>query len=120
MNLVMKKHLPRRTFLRGAGAALALPLLDSMAPAFAAKTKSPSRMAIVYFPNGIQAGTWSPKTDGEMVRLPEALPRVLEPLAAYRDDVNILGGLTCDAGRSHGDGGGDHGRAGSSYLTGAH
>jgi len=120
MNLVLKKHLPRRTFLRGAGAALALPLLDSMVPAFAAKSKSPSRMAIVYFPNGVQGGTWSPNTEGAIAPLPETLPRVLEPLAPYRNDVNILGNLTCDAGRSHGDGGGDHGRAGASYLTGAH
>ena len=120
MNLAMKKHLPRRTFLRGVGTALALPLLDSMVPAFAAKSKSPTRMAIVYFPNGVQAGTWIPETEGEIARLPEALPRVLEPLAPYRDQVNILSNLTVDGGRSHGDGEGDHGRAGASYLTGAH
>jgi hypothetical protein len=77
-------------------------------------------MAIIYFPNGIQADTWSPKSEGGIARVPDALPRVLEPLAPYRSDVNILDGLACDAGRSHGDGGGDHGRAGASYLTGAH
>ncbi|MDQ1469822.1 MAG: hypothetical protein QOJ99_1302 [Bryobacterales bacterium] len=120
MNLVMKKHLPRRTFLRGIGTAVALPLLDSMIPAFAAKSKPPARMAIVYFPNGVQVDSWHPKTEGAIAPLPEALPRVLEPLAPYRNDVNILGGLTVDGGRSHGDGGGDHGRAGASYLTGAH
>ena len=120
MNLVMKKHLPRRTLLRGLGTAVALPLLDSMVSAFAAKSTAPSRMAIVYFPNGIQGGSWSPATEGDIARLPDVLPRVLEPLALYRDDVNILSGLTVDAGRSHGDGGGDHGRAGASYLTGAH
>jgi hypothetical protein len=91
-----------------------------MVPALAAKSKSPARMAIVYFPNGVQVESWNPKTEGAVARLPEALPRVLEPLAPFRDEVNILGGLTVDGGRSHGDGGGDHGRAGASYLTGAH
>lgn len=120
MNLGLKKHLPRRTFLRGLGTAIALPLLDSMVPAFAAKSKAPSRMAFVYFPNGVQMDSWTPLTEGSIARLPNALPRVLEPLAAYREHINVLGGLTVDGGRAHGDGPGDHGRAGASYLTGAH
>ena len=121
MNLVMRTQLPRRTFLRGLGTALALPMLDSMVPAFGATAaKAPCRAAFVYFPNGVQMDSWVPQTEGEISRLPGALPRVLEPLAAYRDDVMVMGGLTVDGGRAKGDGPGDHGRAGASYLTGAH
>src|SRR6185503_15587378 len=52
--------------------------------------------------------------------LPETLPRTLAPLTNYRNDITVLSGLTVDGGRAHGDGPGDHGRAGASYLTGAH
>ncbi len=122
MNLAMKKHLSRRTMLRGLGAGIALPLLDSMIPALAAATtgKSPTRVAFVYFPNGVQMPSWTPQTTGANAKLPDVLPPVLEPLAAFRNDFSVLGGLTVDGGRAHGDGPGDHGRAGASYLTGAH
>ena len=110
MNLVMRRQLPRRTFLRGLGTALALPMLDSMVPAFGGTAaKPPCRAAFVYFPNGVQMDSWVPQTEGEISRLPGALPRVLEPLAAYRDDVMVMGGLTVDGGRAKGDGPGDHG-----------
>ena len=53
MNPVFKKHLDRRTFLRGAATVLGLPMLDAMVPALSsAATKAPLRMAFVYFPNG--------------------------------------------------------------------
>jgi len=120
MNLIVKKHLSRRSLRRGAGAALGLPLLDSMTPALSAKPEQPVRMAFVYFPNGVQMESWIPQTTGDNVVLPEALPRVLQPLAGLRDHFSVLGGLTVDGGRAHGDGPGDHGRAGASYLTGAH
>lgn len=120
MMLVTKKHMPRRTMLRGIGAALALPLLDSMVPALSAKAKQPARMAFVYFPNGVQMDSWVPKTSGQNVALPDLLPSVMEPLAPHREYFSVLGGLTVDGGRAHGDGPGDHGRAGASYLTGAH
>jgi hypothetical protein len=121
VNIGLKKHLPRRTFLRGLGATMALPFLDSMAPALGASVKkSPSRVAFVYFPNGVQMESWAPVTEGAAAALPEALPHVLEPLAPHRNSITVLGGLTVDGGRAHGDGPGDHGRAGASYLTGAH
>lgn len=123
MNIGLKKHLARRTFLRGLGTTIALPLLDSMVPAFASAAsvkKSPLRAAFVYFPNGVQMESWAPQTEGPSAALPDVLPRVLEPLAAHRKDVSVLAGLTVDGGRAHGDGPGDHGRAGASYLTGAH
>ena len=122
MNISVKKHLPRRTFLRGIGAVMGLPLLDAMVPAFAApaNSKSPSRMAFLYFPNGVQVESWWPKVDAQISALTENLPPVLQPLAPLRGDVLLLGGLTNDGGRAHGDGPGDHGRAGAAYLTGAH
>jgi len=121
MNPVFKKQLDRRTFLRGAATALGLPMLDAMVPALSsAATKAPLRMAFVYFPNGIQDTTWSPKLEGDNAPLPEKLTRVLEPLTPFRNEMSILDGLTINGGRALGDGPGDHGRAGASYLTGAH
>jgi hypothetical protein len=121
MNLIFKRQLPRRTFLRGMGSVLALPMLDAMVPAFVkAAGASPTRLAILYFPNGVQMETWQIKSEGPIARLPEVLPRTMQPLAKYRDDITVLSGLTVDGGRAHGDGPGDHGRAGASYLTGAH
>jgi hypothetical protein len=116
------KNLERRTFLKGLGTALALPFLDAMVPAFAraAGTKPPCRMAFVYVPNGIIMDAWTPATEGQIAALPVELPRVSAPLAAYREEIMILGGLTCNGGRALGDGAGDHGRAGAAYLTGCH
>jgi hypothetical protein len=104
------------------GSVVALPMLDAMMPALvkAAAVASPSRMAILYFPNGVQMETWQIATEGHVAPLPEALPRTLEPLTKYRNDITVLSGLTVNGGRALGDGPGDHGRAGASYLTGAH
>jgi hypothetical protein len=115
-------NLPRRTFLRGLGTTLALPLLDAMIPAFsrAATSTAPCRMAFVYVPNGIVMDGWTPNTKGEISALPDALPRILEPIAGYRAELMVLSGLTHNGGRALGDGPGDHGRAGANYLTGVH
>jgi hypothetical protein len=101
---------------------LALPVLDAMTPAFlrAAAAASPTRLAILYFPNGVQVDAWNIKSEGERAALPAVLPRTLEPLAAYKKDISVVSGLTVNGGRALGDGPGDHGRAGASYLTGAH
>lgn len=112
--------LERRTFLRGAGAAISLPFLDAMLPAFASAAKAPCRMAFVYVPNGIIMEEWTPATEGAIAPLPAALPRVSAPLAPFRDDITMIGGLTCNGGRALGDGAGDHGRAGAAYLTATH
>lgn len=122
MNVSLKSRLERRTFLRGIGTAIALPVLDAMVPAFAAPAlrKSPTRLAFLYFPNGVQVESWWPKSKDAITSMPDALPPVLEPLGELRNDVLLLGGLTNDGGRAHGDGPGDHGRAGAAYLTGAH
>ena len=122
MNVILRKQLPRRTFLRGVGTVLALPMLDAMMPAFvrAAANTSPTRLAILYFPNGVQVEAWNITSPTAVAPLPEVLPRTLTPLTNYRNDITVLSGLTVDGGRAHGDGPGDHGRAGASYLTGAH
>ena len=117
------RKLLRRTFLKAAGATIALPFLDAMVPAFgraASSAQGPRRMAIVYAPNGVIMEQWVPQTNGKIASLPERLPPILEPLAAHRKDIMVLSGLTQDGGRAHGDGPGDHGRAGASYLTGVH
>ena len=122
--MISSKHLPRRAMLRGLGAALALPFLDAMVPAFARAAQvhaaAPTRMAFVYVPNGIIMDKWRVAGLDGAFPLPTEFPRILEPAAPYRDQFSILSGLTQDGGRAHGDGPGDHARAGASYLTGVH
>jgi hypothetical protein len=116
----------RRSLLRGAGTALALPFLDAMIPPFAraaeVKAATPARVAFLYVPNGIVMEEWTPKT-GEGVgewALPETLPRITSAIAPYRSELMMLSGLDCNGGRALGDGPGDHGRAGAAYLTATH
>ncbi len=120
--MTIGRSLERRAFLRGLGTAISLPFLDAMVPAFAraAVSKPPCRMAFVYVPNGIIMDQWTPAVEGDIVSLPATLPRVSAPLAAYRDDISMVAGLTCNGGRALGDGAGDHGRAGAAYLTATH
>ena len=114
--MITGKALPRRTFLRGMGTAVALPFLDAMVPAFAAPAaaKPPLRWMFVYVPNGIDMRNWNPDYEGKL----GALPRILKPLEPYKDDVLLLGNLTHNTGRALLDGAGDHGRCCGSYLTG--
>jgi hypothetical protein len=120
---MITKRLSRRTVLRGLGAAVTLPFLDAMVPAFAAQSVKaalrPTRMAFLYVPNGIVMEDWTPPGELGETLLGE-LPRISRALAPYRDDLLFLTGLTSDGGRAHGDGPGDHGRAGAAYLTGVH
>ncbi len=116
----------RRSLLRGAGAAMALPFLDAMIPPFAkaavVKAATPTRMAFLYVPNGIVMEEWTPAGPlgvGEWA-LPEQLPRITRAVAPYRNDLLMLSGLDCNGGRALGDGPGDHGRAGAAYLTATH
>jgi Protein of unknown function (DUF1552) len=82
----------------------------------AVRRTAPNRMAFVYVPNGKDMVNWTPKADGPTFDLPE----ILQPLAPFKADINILTGLTADGARPHGDGGGDHARAMAAFLTGAH
>ena len=112
------KPLSRRTILRGLGAAVSLPLLDAMVPAFASTTPAASRLrlAFIYVPNGIFMDHWTPISDADDFEL----PRILAPLAPHRDNVLVLSGLTQNTGRALGDAAGDHARASATYLTGVH
>jgi hypothetical protein len=118
--IVTGKHLPRRTFLRGAGAMLALPFLDSMSPAFADTSKSAAapamRLGFVYVPNGIIQSSWLPQKEGAEFEF-NATAKALDP---FRDQTLVLSNLAQINGRSLGDGGGDHARAGATWLTGVH
>jgi hypothetical protein len=122
--IVTGRHLPRRMFLKGMGAAIALPALDAMTPAFASATAArgfggtaaPLRLAFTYAPNGVTMADWTPSAAGTSFEY----PRVLKPLEAFREDTLVLSGLAHKNGNALGDGPGDHARAAASYLTGVH
>jgi hypothetical protein len=118
MTYIMKKHLPRRTFLRGVGAVLSLPVLDSMVPAFAATTgpKPSVRLAFVYHPVGMIMDRWTPKVEGAGFEFTPTM-KALEP---FRENIVVLSGLAQVQGRALGDGAGDHAREGATWLTGVH
>ena len=118
--MITKKSLARRTFLRGMGATLALPLLDSMTPAFAGPARNggaaATRMAFLYVPNGIIMKDWTPAAEGQGFEF----GRTLKPVEAFREDITLLTGLEHHNGLALGDGAGDHARAGATWLTGVH
>jgi hypothetical protein len=90
---ITKKHLSRRTLLKGAGATLALPLLDAMLPAGTAwantAAKTPHRLVFVGFPHGAVQRLWQPAETGKDFKITP----ILEPLAKYRDHMTIVSGL---------------------------
>jgi hypothetical protein len=114
--IVTRKHLPRRSFLKGIGAVVALPVLDAMTPALARAAQAPVRLAFTYVPNGIVMGDWTPAAEGAAYEF----TRIMKPLEPFRKDMLVLSGLAHRNGAALGDGPGDHARAGASYLTGVH
>jgi hypothetical protein len=117
MNPITRKHLSRRTVLRGLGATMGLPLLDAMTPALArANGTRPVRLAFTYIPNGVTMADWTPKALGREFEL----SRILRPLEPFRDDLLVLSGLAAENAKALGDGPGDHARAGAAFLTGVH
>ena len=110
---ITKKALPRRTFLRGAGATLALPLLDAMMPALTAAGKPTPRLGFIYVSNGVIQDQWIPAVTGANFEL----PAILKPLAPVRDHVNVLSGLSHLQADTFGDGTGDHPRSSAVWLT---
>jgi hypothetical protein len=112
---ITKKALNRRTFLRGAGAALGLPLLDAMTPAMAATKTAPLRTAWFYVPNGIDMRHWVIDDPGPL----GVLPPILKPLEGLKNEFLVLSNLTANWGRPLLVGAGDHGRALSAYMTGS-
>jgi len=88
---ISKIHIPRRTFLRGVGATVALPFLESMIPALGAQSAAGPgpRLGFVYFPHGAIMDRWTPATEGAGFEVPE----ILRPLEPFRDQMNIVSGL---------------------------
>jgi hypothetical protein len=90
---ITKKHLPRRTFLRGVGTAMALPLLDAMIPARTALAQTAANptphLGFIYFPHGAIMGQWTPKTEGSNFELSP----ILKPLAPFQKQLTVVSGL---------------------------
>jgi hypothetical protein len=123
---ITKHHLPRRTILRGLGAALGLPLLDAMVPAMSAGAQTAARpvkrLGFVYLPNGVARNFtginyWTPAGEGRNFELSP----ILQPLEPYRDRLLVVSGLAQHQADAFGDGAnGDHTRSTASWLTGVH
>ena len=115
----------RRTVLRGAGAAIALPWLEAMLPrgiassALAATTVAeaapPLRVAYLFFPNGVNVDAWRPTADARGLWVPSP---TLAPLADFHGDIDVYTGLRHRNAEANGDGPGDHARSSACFLTG--
>jgi hypothetical protein len=92
--IITKKALPRRTFLRGIGAAVALPLLDAMVPAMTALAATPAqpvrRLGFVYIPMGAHMAQWTPPGDGHALK---ELSPILNSLAPFKDQLTVVSNL---------------------------
>ncbi len=118
--IIKKLALPRRTFLRGMGATLALPLLDAMVPVASAlaqtAAKPTKRLGFIYIPNGANMAKWTPAGEGTALELSPTL----SPLESLRDQVVIPTGLDQRQAEAWGDGNGEHSRASGAWLNGVH
>ena len=128
-NPAAERHfsLSRRNFLRGVGATIALPALESFLPRLSAATLAeaaaagavtasgaPLRLAFFQFANGTIPAKWFPTGEGRDFKLNETM----EALGSVKDKMQVLGGLALEPATPGPDGAGDHGRAGGSFLTG--
>ena len=111
MSYVTAKSLPRRTVLRGLGATIALPFLEAMLPAFAARARAAAKLVhrfqTFYVPNGMAMQHWTPKGEGSAFELSP----ILEPLAPFRNQMLVLTGLKANWNYIHAG-------ASGSFLTG--
>ena len=124
--IVTKMALPRRTFLRGMGATLGLPLLDAMVPALSALAQTPAaglrRLGFIYMPNGVAKNStgidyWTPPSEGKAFQASQ----ILMPLEPFRDRMVVVSGLDQNQAEAGNDGAsGDHTRGTSSWLTGVY
>jgi len=120
---ISKKHLSRRTFLRGVGASVALPFLDSMAPAQTPLRKTAAspqtRFAAIYVPHGATMDKWTPSSEGTGF----AFTEILKPLEPHRDRINVISGLAhpyvAGGGGADVSAGANHTRAAAVFLTGS-
>jgi hypothetical protein len=91
--IITKKALPRRTFLRGVGASVALPLLDAMVPSMTALARTPAapvrRLGFVYMPMGCDIARWTPSGDGKLTDLSPTL----QSLAPVSDQLTVITNL---------------------------
>ena len=121
MMIVTKKHLSRRAMLRGiGGAAISLPLLDSMIPALTAQTKTAAsvtpRLGCIYVPHGAVMDKWTPIGTGSDFEFGP----VLSALQRHRENVIVVSNLCHHMAEALGDGGADHSRATATWLNGTH
>jgi hypothetical protein len=114
--VITKIVLPRRTFLRGMGATLALPFLDAMVPAMSAAPRSAPRFAAIYCGNGASMNDWTPATEGAGF----AFSPILKPLEAFRDQTLVFTGLDNFPATDQGDSGGQHPRAAPAFMSCVH
>ena len=114
--VMTKLALPRRTFLRGVGATLALPLLDAMVPALSARAPGTPRFAAVYVGNGMNMWDWTPPTEGKGFELSP----ILQPMERFRSRTLVLSGLDNYPATDQGDTGGQHPRAAPAFMSSVH
>jgi len=114
--VITKAALHRRTFIRGMGAVVALPLLDAMIPAMRAQTKGVPRFTAVYFGNGANMFQWTPATEGAGFEFSPTL----KPLEPFRSRTNIFTGLDNFQATDQGDVGGQHPRAAPAFMSCSH
>jgi hypothetical protein len=110
MMYITRMSLPRRAFLRGIGATVALPLLDAMVPAATAQTARPVRAGFIYIPHGAAMASWTPTTAGRGFDLSPTL----QPLAPFKDSLTVISNLTRAGGQSA-----MHAAAACGWLSGA-
>jgi len=112
--IITKKALPRRTFLKGVGASMALPLLDAMIPAATAVDKIPAaqakRLGFVFMPMGCDQSRWFPSNEGPL----NELPPILSPLEPVKDQLTVLGNMELANAYP-----GSHATSNSSFLSAA-
>ena len=114
--VITKLALPRRTFLRGMGATLALPFLDAMVPAMSARAPATPRFAAVYVGNGANMFDWTPPTDGAGFDFSPTLT----PLERFRSRTLVFTGLDNYPATDQGDTGGQHPRAAPAFMSSVH
>jgi len=114
-HFITRRALSRRAVLRGAGAALALPLLDAMCPALSAAPKARIRFGAVYFPHGATMARWTPQKEGRDF----AFTEILEPLEPYRAQLNVVTNLAHLQAYGPGGATANHNRSSAAFLSGA-
>jgi hypothetical protein len=121
MAFITRKHLSRRTFLRGSGIAISLPFLESMVPALTplanAAARPKTRLSCIYFPHGATMDKWTPAATGTGF----AFTEILKPLEPFRDRINIISGLGLPlAYGTDGSAGANHTRSSAVFTSGSH